>query len=60
MSDPETDTDLAVSQYDAEDDLNYYGSPVSRSVDNELDTALDTAPATSNRTQVSFPVLCCS
>ena len=55
MSDSETNSDLAVSQYDVEDDLNYYGSPVSRSVEN----ALDTAPATSNQTQVSFPVLCC-
>ena len=53
MSDSESDSDLAVEQYDPEDNLNAYGSPVVRPVDEEI---LAVAPARqnieSNRTQV--------
>jgi hypothetical protein len=59
MSDSESVSDLAVEQYDPEDNLNAYGSPVVRSVDEEI---LAVAPARqnieSNRTQVSVLVLC--
>ena len=40
MSDPETDSDLNISQYDPEDDLNVYGSPVYVE-QQELDTACE-------------------
>ncbi|CAB3998240.1 Hypothetical predicted protein [Paramuricea clavata] len=52
MSDSESDSDLAVEQYDPEDNLNAYGSPVIQPVDEEI---LAVAPARqnieSNRTQ---------
>ena len=53
MSDSETDSDLAVKQYDVEDDLNAYGSPVFQSVDKVTEN-LPLESTTSTRTQVSF------
>lgn len=53
MSDSETDSDLAVEQYDVEDDLNAYGSPVFQTVD-KVKENLPIEGTTSTRTQVSF------
>ena len=53
MSDSATDSDLAVKQYDVEDDLNAYGSPVFQSVDKVTEN-LPLESTTSTRTQVSF------
>ena len=53
MWDSETDSDLAVEQYDAEDDLNAYGSPVFQTVD-KVQENLPIEGTTSTRTQASF------
>ena len=53
MWDSETDSDSAVEQYDAEDYLNAYGSPVFQTVD-EVHENLPIEGTTSTRTQVSF------
>lgn len=52
MSDSESDSDLAVEAYDLEDDLNAYGSPVVRPVDEENLALARAQNIESNRTQV--------
>ena len=55
MSSSDTDEELNVSQYDVEDDLNAYGSPVHRT--GAAVNALSVLPAPIHtRTQVMFKV----
>ena len=56
MSSSDSDEDLNVSQYDVEDDLNAYGSPV-YSAQVGADTQPLPAVASNARTQVSNYVL---
>ena len=58
MSSSDTDEELNVAQYDVEDDLNAYGSPVHRT--GAAVNALSVLPAPiHSRTHVMFKVICC-
>ena len=56
MSNSETDSELQVSRYDPEDDINAHGSPVPPNT-GQVDNVSTNAHAQDSQTQVSAPGL---